>query len=647
MIKGMSVKVLLEDVTRPTEVMPAGPTLASTLASLRLPATMFQAYLVHGTELAPIPSWATVEALDCEGCEELLRALRNTLFDTIPPIAADPSDRLVEGVGIEQSGPREVDGLPGTAHAIVTPERAQPLVVAEVATFMRRLRVADRGCLFGDSGGGDGNAVVYGATILCKGLGIDHRVIQLEALASLLGIQTSLDALYDDFSDLFRHEALQFFGTFLILETARALAAVHENLDLASGYNRDDLMAEMRCMLVNGNEPLPYPLRPLGERRIIMPVWRIPELDLDGCHPRFSLENCRQRDARQRSLPFCLGHALNSVYPPFGRTLLEGTRTALREDCSELTDDPDLDVCVTALADEGRGSVVRDLPRPPLRRWVRMTHDEAGVLRAQAPLVMPSAWWETRLPVLDTVADSLSCLRRRGGGPVLAARRREEFDAVLWDRHRGPDAHAVVAYPPDLSALLAATLRALRLGLPAEEVHEDLGGTVSHGVAGTEHRHDRLWHTDSTPWADPNRYSVLGFLREDSEESTDLQGVAALETQLADDPAALTAFTSHADPLAEKLPTPDAVECSGAGHPDTPWVWPVLEEPIDEISPDLRRGVQTVAETLNVMPYHAPVVGPGRLLVFDNRRALHRGSQLDVTSGRELVRIKVAGRALP
>lgn len=388
----MTIRIIIEDVTSRREVTPAGPTLGATLASLRLPATMFQAYIVRGSTATPIPHWTTYEALEHAGGEVLLRALRNTLFDTILPSTVQPSSEITEGVGFEQFRPSAPGDSAFATRVALSPEQAQRLVADEVVTFMREHSVAERGCIFGVSGGGDSNALAYGlrealtgnslfaftlvfrdvmtesaadrATILCQDLGIDHEVLHPHQLAPLLGIRTSLDDLYEDFSSVFGSEALHFFGTFLILKTARTLGMHHGHRDLAFGYNREDLLAELLFMLVNGNKPLRYPVRALGDQRIIMPVWRLPKLILDACHPRFSLENYRERDANttsQRSLAFYLGHTFDSSYPSFGLSLLEGIRTTMRDVFSELTYDSELDLYVSELADEERRLVVRQL----------------------------------------------------------------------------------------------------------------------------------------------------------------------------------------------------------------------------------------------------------------------------------------------
>lgn len=197
---------------------------------------------------------------------------------------------------------------------------------------------------------------------MCQGLGIEHRVLQPGDISELLGIETSLDELYTDFSSVFTHEALHFFGTFLILRTARKLAAEKGFSDLAFGYNREDLLAEALFMLMNGNRPLSFPVRQLGQHRLVMPVWQVPKLLLDACHPSFSLENYRERDphtTRQRSLSFFLAHSMDSAYPSFGLSLLTGLVQTFQGSWGALSHDQDLDVFVTDQASSESVELVR------------------------------------------------------------------------------------------------------------------------------------------------------------------------------------------------------------------------------------------------------------------------------------------------
>ncbi|WP_433220546.1 hypothetical protein ACQP00_18165 [Dactylosporangium sp. CS-047395] len=381
--------VTLELVTGSVPVDPIGPTIAHTLGGLRMPETMFQAYAVNGGELTPIPAWTAYDALRGSTDGVVIRALRNTLFDTILPLFQQAE--LQHGTGFEAIVPG--DGGAATARrTVVTHVEAQKLIVDQVGAFVREHGTAARGCVFGVSGGGDSNALAFGlrravpadrlfaftltfrdvmtraaadrATVLCQDLGIEHVVYEPDELARLLDMRTSVDALYEDFAGAFGHEAVHFFGTFLILKTARVLGQRRGFGDLAFGYNREDLLAELLFMVMNGQTPLAYPLRPLGEQRIVMPVWRAPKLLLDACHPVFSLENYRERDAhttRQRSLAFYLAHSLDSAYPSFGLSVLEGMRKLFDGRFAELEYDADLDVYVTALATPERRGVVREM----------------------------------------------------------------------------------------------------------------------------------------------------------------------------------------------------------------------------------------------------------------------------------------------
>ncbi|WP_410611082.1 hypothetical protein [Amycolatopsis sp. lyj-109] len=382
----------IEHVTGEMAIDPIGPTVAHTLRALQLPTTLFQAYAVTGTGLTPIPPWSSYEALINSADRIVIRALRNTLFDTIlPPPRATGGDAAEVGAGFE-SIVAERTGLAELNRSTVTPDQARRLVSDQVTSFVRENSIAESGCVFGVSGGGDSNALAYGlhnslpadrltaftltfrdvmtdaaadrASVLCQELGIEHTVYTPQRLAALLEMTTSLDAFFADFERAFGHEAIHFFGTFLILKTARTLGRARGFTDLAFGYNREDLLAELLFMVMNGQQPLEYPIRRMGEQRLVMPVWQVPKLLLDACHPAFSLENYRERDphtTRQRSLAFYLAHSLDSTYPSFGLSLLDGFRRTFAGRFGDLLYDEAMDVHVTMQATPERRAVVRKI----------------------------------------------------------------------------------------------------------------------------------------------------------------------------------------------------------------------------------------------------------------------------------------------
>lgn len=403
-----ALPMILEDVVGFRPLGLEGLTVGALLAAHRLPESMFQPYLVRGETATPVPLFTPLRELPADADKLLIRAIRNTLFATVLPApaveaTADPETAAgassiqaagAAGVGFWSIRP-DASGLAQEARAIVGIEQAQRMVAEEVSAFEQQYGTAEAGCVFGLSGGGDSNALAFGladcvprdhllaftlvfgavfsrdaavrAAVLCQDLGIEHVVLEPDAIARLLGITTSLDALYADFCAVFGEEALHFFGTFLVLRTARVLAAQRGFVDLAFGYNREDVLAEALFMVMNGRRPLSFPTRRIGAHRVVMPVWRVPKLLLDACHPQFSLENYRERDpytTRQRSLAFFLAHALDSSYPSFGLSLLTGLAEAFAEHWGELSHVEDIDVFVVAgQAGDAEIGQARDLLR--------------------------------------------------------------------------------------------------------------------------------------------------------------------------------------------------------------------------------------------------------------------------------------------
>lgn len=353
-----------------------------------IPRTMVQAYMARGEVLTPVPGWTSLGDMPGDVDRIVVRALRNTLFETILPWGHD-SRPTGEGAGI--SGISVASGVAVAEGALLDADTAKELVTRQVNTFVDEQGVNERGCVFGVSGGGDSNALAYGlanalapdrlraftlvfrdvmtsaaadrASVLCQELGISHRVYSEAETAQLMRLRTSLPEMYADFQEAFGEEAVHFFGTFLILRAARTVAREHGFGDLAFGYNREDLLAELTFTLMNGRAPLAYPVRPIGDQRIVMPVWRASKVLLDACHPRFSLENYRERDAhttRQRSLAFYLGHSLDSTYPGFGMSVLDGAARSFAGHFGPLHHDAELDVFVTDEATPERLDRVRD-----------------------------------------------------------------------------------------------------------------------------------------------------------------------------------------------------------------------------------------------------------------------------------------------
>jgi hypothetical protein len=265
---------------------------------------------------------------------------------------------------------------------------------------------------------------------------------------------------------------------------------------------------------------------------------------------------------------------------------------------------------------------------------------------------MPRHWFDLELPRIATPADCERILVTQS--PLLRSRLTKgvsadaEFFERLHDAIAGPAAHAILGFPGDVPAAAAAALLATWFGVGGDAVHTDIGGTVSHVVSGVGHRHDQAWHTDSTPWAMPNKLSILGLISIPTvtPAPTEILPLVLLEQSLLRDAEALLML--RGTPIDWRRNFPDLSDLRAPIlDPSTPrWVWPVVEVMLGEFPREFIRSIEVLLQTLNSVSHYAPRVDHGQLLLFDNHRALHRGPPLEATAGRELVRVKIGGRPI-
>lgn len=267
-----------------------------------------------------------------------------------------------------------------------------------------------------------------------------------------------------------------------------------------------------------------------------------------------------------------------------------------------------------------------------------------------APLTAPPSWtgFGYDAPADATAAARLLC-SGQAHATVAGAEVPQGFAEEFRRRLCGEECHVVVTVPNNLTPPLLACLLSVWMGLEPGQMHDDIGGTVSQVVSGAGHRHDQSWHTDSSAWTEPNRYSVLALLAgtPSPADSTDLLPLAVVRDALGSNSAAHRALTD--EPIAWRRNFSDlpALAAPIFGKAAPRWVWPVVEEEVGRGSAALRRGANLVARLINELPFHKPTVTPSSVLVFDNHRALHRAPHLERDAGRELIRIKVTGIAVP
>lgn len=223
----------------------------------------------------------------------------------------------------------------------------------------------------------------------------------------------------------------------------------------------------------------------------------------------------------------------------------------------------------------------------------------------------------------------------------------ESLEQALAETLYGEAKHAVLSYPTDVPAAKATACLAAWLGLSSRAMSAEMGGHVSVVTSGVGHRHDQAWHTDSTPWSIPNRWTILGSLTQaegDAPPPTGILPIGRVATAIAAaTPDALVRLRSTPFEWRANFTNFDSL-CSPILDAVIPrWVQPIIQEQIHDRTAEEEEMIRQFEQTLNAVESETAVVKQGQVVVFDNYAALHRGPPLDETSGRQLIRIKVGG----
>lgn len=344
-------------------------TLRAVVAANGFPSTMFRAYVLDGSSYKPVPIDTHVG--DLTNVEKIvLQCNRNPDLLQFDPPTKNPPPNPGQVVSIRVPGEGE-DGA-GFAPLTLRFTEAEAREAVADAVFRSREETCPTGVLFaGLSGGGDSNAMAPGikrwreacpesrsvvvftlefeaiwpsagtarARALCEKYGFAHEVIDAGRMKTILNLKTGVGEFYFDWVENAGRNTSHGFATYLIAAIARKW--LQENVPndtartFALGYNREDLLGEVLFSVMNGDRPLAYPVRQFGDERLVMPAWQLPKALLDACFGEFSAENYSERidrTVRTRGLSHHLAHQLDSSYPGFGMSLLEGLRTTFRDD---------------------------------------------------------------------------------------------------------------------------------------------------------------------------------------------------------------------------------------------------------------------------------------------------------------------------
>ena len=244
----------------------------------------------------------------------------------------------------------------------------------------------------GVSGGGDSNALLYGlskatgagldirpviakgipdwdagvprARALCEKYGLALSVLEEDEMRDLLGVPADGQSLVERFEREFVGDDFEFLGTLMIRIALTKYADRLGTKYICTGLNLEDVVCEQMFRITNGLKPTQMPARVIGDKTLLMPLWMCPKRIIDGCFPKYSLDNYEARYpsfSLGRNLYYSVVYSLQSTFPNYIETMVKGL--------AKLADQAP----VESKFDAGLGvHVERFVPLPLRQRFIRM-----------------------------------------------------------------------------------------------------------------------------------------------------------------------------------------------------------------------------------------------------------------------------------
>ncbi|QBG92196.1 hypothetical protein EYR26_12200 [Xanthomonas oryzae] len=164
------------------------------------------------------------------------------------------------------------------------------------------------------------------AQALCESYGIELRVYEADEVSAVLGLRPGKDWV-SGFEKTYPGVDVEVIGTLAIRRVLAAEVARLGGNTIVTGLNLEDLLADALMRVLEGKLPLPFPKRVVDGISIVYPLYMCPKRILDGCFPKYSLENYEDRYPSHldgRAIAYVLAQSMNPLMAGIEFDLLRG-----------------------------------------------------------------------------------------------------------------------------------------------------------------------------------------------------------------------------------------------------------------------------------------------------------------------------------
>jgi hypothetical protein len=168
----------------------------------------------------------------------------------------------------------------------------------------------------------------------CRTSGIELTLVSSDEVNAALGRPAHTPDWFGDFRQAFPLEDSDVIGTLAIRLGLSRVARAQRAECVVTGLNLEDLLAECLLRVMQGKQPLEFPVRHLDDVIFCYPAYKVPKKILDGCHPKLSLQNYKERSIgvmMGRGIPYLLAQAMSTLVPGVEFDLIEGFAALVHE----------------------------------------------------------------------------------------------------------------------------------------------------------------------------------------------------------------------------------------------------------------------------------------------------------------------------